>query len=132
MLACPQATTPAQVHCVQAYGRLLAILQELGPFPAKLVLHSWAGSPDISHQLAAIDGVYFSVSGHITRLKPAKARATVAAVRAVTWRCPLLPSRSLPLMSHAALHGAIIRWHAISENCNSPRVKGSRLGPFAP
>ncbi len=73
---------PAQVHCVQAYGRLLAVLQELGPFPTGVMLHSWAGSPDMTYQLAAIDGVYFSVSGHLTRLKPAKARATVAAVRA--------------------------------------------------
>jgi hypothetical protein len=32
-------------------------------------------------QLVAIEGVHFSVSGHVTRLKPAKARATVAAVR---------------------------------------------------
>ena len=82
---CQLLLTPvmlAQVHCVQAYGRLLAVLQELGPFPAGLVLHSWAGSPDVTHQLATTDGVYFSVSGHLTRLRPAKARATVAAVRA--------------------------------------------------
>ena len=73
----------AQVHCVQAFGRLLAVLQALGPFPAGLLLHSWAGPPDMVPQLAAIDGVCFSVSGHITRLKPAKARATVAAVRSL-------------------------------------------------
>ena len=66
---------------MQAYGRLLGVLQELGPFPAGLVLHSWSGPPEMVAQLAAIEGVHFSVSGHATRLKLAKARATVAAVR---------------------------------------------------
>lgn len=89
----PDMVTLAQVHCVQAYGRLLAVLQQLGPFSAGLVLHSWAGSPDMTHQLAAIDGVYFSVSGHLTRLRPAKARATVAAVRA-NGVFPLMSPRS--------------------------------------
>ena len=77
------------MHCVQAYGRLLAVLQRLGPFPAGLVLHSWAGSPDVTRQLAVLDGVHFSVSGHLTRLKPARARATVAAVRFSGMASPL-------------------------------------------
>ncbi len=66
---------------MQAYGRLLGVLQASGPFPAGLLLHSWAGPPEMVAQLVAIEGVHFSVSGHVTRLKPAKARATVAAVR---------------------------------------------------
>ena len=66
---------------MQAYGRLLGVLQAFGPFPAGMVLHSWAGPPEMVAQLAAIEGVHFSVSGHMMRLKPAKARATIAAVR---------------------------------------------------
>ena len=73
--------TAPQVHCVQAYGRLLGVLQATGPFPAGLVLHSWAGPLEMVPPLVAIDGVHFSVSGHVTRVKLAKARATVAAVR---------------------------------------------------
>ena len=56
-------------------------MQELGPFPAGIVLHSWAGSADMVPPLAKVDGVYFSISGHLTHLKADKAAATVQQVQ---------------------------------------------------
>ena len=73
-----QLRSPSQVHCVRAFGALLAAVQGAAPFPAGLVLHSWGGSADVTHQLARLPGVHFSVSGHATRLKPDKAAAMLA------------------------------------------------------
>ena len=66
---------------MRAYGKLLELVQAAGPFPAGLVLHSWAGPPEMVGPLAKIPGVHFSLSGHLTRLPLAKACDTVQKVR---------------------------------------------------
>ena len=45
---------------------------QAGPFPAGLVLHSWMGSAEMTKQLARIEGVYFSISGHTLGLSDEK------------------------------------------------------------
>ena len=56
----------------------MAILHEqrctcqAGPFPAGLVLHSWMGSAEMTKQLAHIEGVHFSISGHTLGLSDKK------------------------------------------------------------
>lgn len=50
----------------------LPISRQEGPFPAGMVLHSWAGSNEMVKQLARIEGVYFSLSGHTLRLTDKK------------------------------------------------------------
>ena len=47
---------------------------------AGLVLHSWAGSADMTQMLARIEGVHFSISGHLTALKRTKAEAMLQQV----------------------------------------------------
>ena len=47
---------------------------------AGLVLHSWAGSADMTQMLANIEGVHFSISGHLTALKRVKAEAMLQQV----------------------------------------------------
>ena len=49
--------------------------------PAGLVLHSWAGSANMTQMLAKIEGVHFSISGHLTALKQVKAEAMLQQVR---------------------------------------------------
>ena len=66
---------------MRSAGALLALLQQAGPFPAGLVLHSFAGPAAMVAPLAAIQGVHFSLSGHLTRQPAAKARAMVQQVR---------------------------------------------------
>ena len=43
-----------QVHCVRAYGKVLEAVQQLGPFPAGLVLHSFAGPAEMVGPLAQV------------------------------------------------------------------------------
>jgi TatD DNase family protein len=43
-----------QVHCVRAYGKLLEAIQQLGPFPAGLVLHSFAGPAEMVTPFAKV------------------------------------------------------------------------------
>lgn len=72
---------PFQVHCVRAFGKLLEIIRQEGPFPAGLILHSWGGPAEMVPPLAAIPGVYFSFSGHRTRKAPEKIKEMLQQVR---------------------------------------------------
>ena len=47
---------------------------------AGVVLHSWAGSADMTQMLAKVEGVHFSISGHLTALKRVKAEAMLQQV----------------------------------------------------
>ncbi|KMZ70134.1 Hydrolase, TatD family [Zostera marina] len=67
---------PVSIHCVNAFGRLLEILQRVGPFPEAVVLHSYVGSSEMVSALAKL-GCYFSFSGHLTFHSHAKAKKTV-------------------------------------------------------
>ncbi|KAJ6806050.1 uncharacterized protein M6B38_177275 [Iris pallida] len=64
---------PASVHCVRAFGELLEILQNVGPFPAGLILHSYLGSAEMVPGFAKL-GAYFSFSGYLTSMKSTKAK----------------------------------------------------------
>lgn len=64
---------PASVHCVRAFGDLLEILQNAGPFPAGLILHSYLGSAEMVSGFAKL-GAYFSFSGYLTSMKSTKAK----------------------------------------------------------
>ena len=82
---------------MRAFGPLAAAVRGAAPFPAGLVLHSWAGSAEVTAQLARLPGVHFSVSGQATRLTPTKAAAMLAQVPSyanccarrllLSWRC---------------------------------------------
>ncbi|XP_008803332.1 uncharacterized metal-dependent hydrolase YabD [Phoenix dactylifera] len=70
---------PVSVHCVQAFGDLLEILQRTGPFPAGVVLHSYIGSAEMVSGLAKL-GSYFSFSGHLTSMNMRKAKKMLKSV----------------------------------------------------
>ena len=61
-----------QVHCVSAFGKLQELLQQHNPFPDGLILHSWIGSADMVNSLGKLEGVFFSLSGHLTRMSRKK------------------------------------------------------------
>ncbi|KAL0020598.1 hypothetical protein WJX77_009472 [Trebouxia sp. C0004] len=63
---------PISVHCVSAFGKLHDMVQHHGPFPQGLILHSWIGPAEMVDALAKIKGVYFSLSGHLTRMSKKK------------------------------------------------------------
>jgi TatD DNase family protein len=70
---------PASIHCLNAWGKLLEILEE-EPLPLRgLLLHSYSGSVEIVPKLVEL-GCYFSFSGHFLLNRKAKARATFQAI----------------------------------------------------
>eukprot|EP01025_Chloroclados_australasicus_P068155 TRINITY_DN9456_c2_g1_i2.p1 TRINITY_DN9456_c2_g1~~TRINITY_DN9456_c2_g1_i2.p1 ORF type:complete len:244 (-),score=24.58 TRINITY_DN9456_c2_g1_i2:799-1530(-) len=71
---------PVSIHCVRAFGRVLDILQQMGPFPSGIVLHSWAGSSDMTTALSHQPQVYFSLSGHSLNRINAKTEEMVRAI----------------------------------------------------
>lgn len=61
---------PVVIHCLKAWGRLLAVLRDESPPPAGFLLHSYAGPDELAGEFVALGG-YFSFSGHF--LHPRKA-----------------------------------------------------------
>lgn len=70
---------PASVHCVRAYGDLLQIMKNTGPFPAGVILHSYLGSAEMVPEFAKL-GAYFSFSGYLMSMKAQKAKKMLKAV----------------------------------------------------
>ena len=62
---------PVSIHCVKAWNRLLAILEEERP-PAFL-LHAYGGPPEMVNRLARL-GAYFSFSGGMMNPRREKMR----------------------------------------------------------
>ncbi len=63
---------PVMIHCLRAWGRLLEILDEVGPPPAGMLIHSFGGAAEMIPPLARM-GAVFSFAGNI--LQPARKRA---------------------------------------------------------
>lgn len=70
---------PAMIHCVRAFGHLLAALTEVGPLPAGFLLHSYAGPPDLVPQFARL-GAVFSFGGNVLDERHKRARRSLASV----------------------------------------------------
>lgn len=62
---------PFTVHCLQAWGRLEALLRELGPFPHGFLLHSYGGPADLVPVFAGL-GAYFSFPGYFLHERKAR------------------------------------------------------------
>lgn len=69
-----------QVHCVNAFGRLYDAVEDLQPFPSGLILHSWAGDAQLVKRFSKLEGIHFSISGHICSLPSSKMQATLKEV----------------------------------------------------
>jgi len=64
---------PASIHCLQAWGRLLELLQKT-PRPARgLVLHSFGGPVEMIPSLARL-GAYFSFPGYFLQQRKLRQR----------------------------------------------------------
>lgn len=70
---------PLSIHCIQAWGPLLEIL-ESHPLPARgFLLHSYSGSAELIPKLTEL-GAYFSFSGNLLHDHKEKARRIFQAV----------------------------------------------------
>jgi TatD DNase family protein len=66
---------PASIHCLQAWGRLLELLQT-GPRPQRgFLLHSYGGPQEMVAPLAKL-GAYFSIPGYFAHERKARQRET--------------------------------------------------------
>ena len=66
---------PVSIHCLQAWGRLLEMLQA-GPLPARgFLLHSYGGPQELVKPLAKL-GAYFSFPGYYAHERKSRQRET--------------------------------------------------------
>lgn len=70
---------PIALHGVRAWGRMLALLDPLGPQEPGLLLHSFSGPAELVPALAAL-GAYFSFGGVLTRSSASRVHAAARAV----------------------------------------------------
>jgi len=70
---------PAVIHCLQAWGRLLDLLDRFGELPAGMMFHAFGGSRETIDRLAA-RGAYFSFGASALSPRCRKARAALQAV----------------------------------------------------
>ena len=72
---------PVSVHCRQAWGRLVELLDTAPRLPPALVIHSYSGPPEMIPRLLPFN-VRFSFSGSLTRSQNRRGQAAAAAVPA--------------------------------------------------
>lgn len=70
---------PVMLHCVRAFGKLLEVLREEGPFPRGLLLHSYGGSAELVPEFLAL-GAWFSFGGGVLYETHRRARRALTAV----------------------------------------------------
>jgi TatD DNase family protein len=66
---------PANIHCLQAWGRLVDILQEEPRPSCGFVLHSFGGARELIGRLAEL-GAYFSLPGYFAHERKVRQRET--------------------------------------------------------
>ncbi len=72
---------PASIHCRQAWGRLIELLDQFGELPRGMLIHCYGGSAEMVNELVN-RGAYISFSGSITRPNNKKAGPAICAVPA--------------------------------------------------
>jgi TatD DNase family protein len=66
---------PVSIHCLQAWGPLLEILQREPRPPGGFLLHSYGGAPELIPDLVKL-GAYFSLPGYFARERQGRRRQT--------------------------------------------------------
>lgn len=70
---------PVTIHCRQAWGRLIELLDQFGKIPSGILIHCFGGSAEVATELVK-RGAYISFSGSITRPHAKKAGPALRAV----------------------------------------------------
>jgi TatD DNase family protein len=70
---------PVSIHCRQAWGRLIELLDDFGELPQGMLIHCFGGSAEVAAELVRRGG-YVSFSGSITRPNNKKAGPAIRAV----------------------------------------------------
>ncbi len=72
---------PVSIHCRNAWGRLIELLDEIGELPCGMLIHCYGGSAEVAQELVKRGG-YISFSGSITRPNNKKAGPAIRSVPA--------------------------------------------------
>lgn len=72
---------PVSIHCRQAWGRLIELLDGAGELPRGMLIHCFGGSAEVAMELVKRGG-YISFSGSITRPNNKKSGPAIRAVPA--------------------------------------------------
>jgi len=72
---------PVSIHCRQAWGRLIELLDGFGELPRGMLIHCYGGSAEVAQELVERGG-YISFSGSITRPNNKKAEPAINAIPA--------------------------------------------------
>ncbi len=70
---------PVSIHCRNAWGRLIELLDEVGGLPRGMLIHCFGGSAEVALELVKRGG-YISFSGSITRPNNKKAGPAILAI----------------------------------------------------
>jgi TatD DNase family protein len=70
---------PVSIHCRQAWGRLIELLDQIGELPRGMLIHCFGGSAEVATELVKRGG-YISFSGSITRPNNKKAGPAIRVV----------------------------------------------------
>ncbi|MBN2164535.1 MAG: TatD family hydrolase [Pontiellaceae bacterium] len=70
---------PVTIHCRNAWGVLIKLLDFVGPLPRGMLIHCFGGSSEVAQELVR-RGAYISFSGSITRPNNRKAGRAIRAV----------------------------------------------------
>ncbi len=70
---------PVSIHCRQAWGRLIELLDGFGELPRGMLIHCFGGSAEVAMELVKRGG-YISFSGSITRPNNRKAGPAIRSV----------------------------------------------------
>jgi TatD DNase family protein len=74
-----QLNRPVSIHCRQAWGRLIQLLDRFGDLPRGMLIHCFGGSAEVAVELVKRGG-FISFSGSITRPNNKKAGPAIRAV----------------------------------------------------
>lgn len=72
-----ERNVPATLHCLDAFGRMLEILEESPPLPRGVLLHSYGGSAESGAAFARL-GAYFSYAGYFAHERKQERRNVFA------------------------------------------------------
>jgi TatD DNase family protein len=93
---------PVTIHCRQAWGRLIELLDQFGELPRGMLIHCFGGSAEVATELVK-RGAYVSFSGSITRPNAKKAGP---AIRAVPDDRLLIETDAPDILPHGIVDGA--------------------------
>ncbi|KAI8105905.1 hypothetical protein M9434_000484 [Picochlorum sp. BPE23] len=79
---------PLSIHCVRAYGAMYDRVKDIGG-RIPVMLHGWAGSPEMTRMFSQLDNVFFSLNLTIVKMDP---NTCIRMVRSVPSDARLLES----------------------------------------